>query len=111
MERLVSDLIELSTRHNFVYYLTRGTILRGWARSALGDTTEGISSIEDGILKYQVTGSTLDMPYLLALKAEALYLADRTSEALEAIKDAERLAETSGERWWCAELHRSALCF
>ena len=46
------------------------------------------------------------MPFFLALKAEALYLADRTSEALEAIKDAERLAETSGERWWCAELHR-----
>jgi len=35
-----------------------------------------------------------------------LYLADRISEGLEAIKDAERLAETSGERWWCAELHR-----
>ena len=32
------------------------------------------------------------MPYLLALKAEALYLADRTSEALEAISEAEALA-------------------
>jgi hypothetical protein len=31
---------------------------------------------------------------------------DRTSEALKAIKEAERLAETSGERWWSAELHR-----
>ena len=31
---------------------------------------------------------------------------DRTSEALEAIKEAERLAETYRERWWCAELHR-----
>ena len=46
------------------------------------------------------------MPYLLALKAEALHLADRTSEALEAIKEAEALVETSGERWWYAELHR-----
>jgi predicted ATPase len=111
MERLVSDLIELSTRHNFVYYLTRGTILRGWARSALGDTVQGISWIEDGIEHWRATGAMLALPFFLALKAEALYLADRTSEALEAIKDAERLAETSGERWWCAELHRSALCF
>ena len=31
----------------------------------------------------------LRMPYYLALKAEALYLADRTSEALEAISEAE----------------------
>ena len=46
------------------------------------------------------------MPYYLALKAEALHLADRTSEALEAIREAEALAERFEERWWCAELHR-----
>jgi hypothetical protein len=72
----------------------------------LGDTTEGISSIEDGILKYQVTGSTLDMPFLLALKAEALYLADRTSEALEAIKEAEEDGERFEGRCCSSDLHR-----
>jgi adenylate cyclase len=46
------------------------------------------------------------MPYFLAGKAEALHLANRTSEALEAIKQAEAMAEKSEERWWCAELHR-----
>jgi hypothetical protein len=48
----------------------------------------------------------LDTPSLLALKAEALHLADRTSEALEAIREAEAMAERSEERFWCAELHR-----
>ena len=43
---------------------------------------------------------------MLALKAEALYLADRTSEALKAIREAEALAEEREERWWSAELHR-----
>ena len=46
------------------------------------------------------------MPYYLALKAEALHLADRTSEALEAISKADAMVERSGERWWCAELYR-----
>ena len=46
------------------------------------------------------------MPYSLALKAEALYMADRTSEALETIREAEALVERRGERYWCAELHR-----
>jgi predicted ATPase len=46
------------------------------------------------------------LSYYLALKAEALYLARRTSEALEAINEAEALAERSEERWWSAELHR-----
>ena len=46
------------------------------------------------------------MPLFLALKAEALHLAHRTSEALEAIKEAEALVERSEDRWWCVELHR-----
>ena len=49
VERLASDLIELSTRHNFALWLAGGEVLRGWARSASGDITEGISWIEDGI--------------------------------------------------------------
>jgi hypothetical protein len=46
------------------------------------------------------------VPLFLALKAEALHLADRTSEALEAIGEAEALAEKFEGRWWSAELHR-----
>ena len=106
VERLASDLIELSTRQNFAPWLARGIILRGWARSASGDTVQGISLIEDGLEVWRATGAMLYIPFFLSLKAEAFYLVDRTSEALEAIKEAERLAETSGERWWCAELHR-----
>ena len=37
VDRLTSELIELSTRHNFVYWLALGAINRGWARSALGN--------------------------------------------------------------------------
>ena len=106
VERLASDLIELSTRQNFALWLPIGAVLRGWARSAFGDTDEGISWIEAGIKDYRATGSMAMMPYFLARKAEALHLADRTSEALEAIKEAEALAERSEERWWSAELYR-----
>jgi adenylate cyclase len=46
------------------------------------------------------------VPFFLALKAEAFHLADRTCEALEAIREAEALAKRSEERCWSAELHR-----
>jgi hypothetical protein len=39
-------------------------------------------------------------------KGRSLHLADRTSEALEAIKEAEKVVERSEQREWCAELHR-----
>ncbi len=48
----------------------------------------------------------LGLPSHLARKGEALHLADRTSEALEAINEAEALAERFEERSYCAELYR-----
>ena len=46
------------------------------------------------------------MPLWLALRAEALHLADRSREALESIDEAEKLVERSEERWCCSELYR-----
>jgi tetratricopeptide (TPR) repeat protein len=106
VDRLASDLIELSTRHNFAQWLALGAIYRGWARSASGNTADGIPWIEQGIRDFRATGSVLGLPYYLLLMAEALHLADRTSEALEAINEAEALAERFEERWWYAEFHR-----
>jgi predicted ATPase len=111
VERLTTDLIELSTRQDFSLYLTRGVILRGWARSASGDTEQGLSLIEEGIEDWRATGATLCVPFFLALKAEALYLAGRTAEALQSIKEAEELVERTEERWWSAELYRLCAVF
>src|SRR5271166_4143446 len=106
VERLASELIELSTRYNFALWLPGANVLRGWVRSVCGDTAEGIAWIEQGIKDYRATGSTLAIPMWLALKAEALHLADRTSEALETLREAQTLAERFEVRSWYAELHR-----
>jgi tetratricopeptide (TPR) repeat protein len=106
VDRLASELIELSTRHHLVYWLALGEIYRGCARSASGDTAEGISWIEQGLIDLRATGAVLVLPPHLARKAEALHLADRTSEALEAINEAEALAQRFESRYWSAELHR-----
>jgi tetratricopeptide (TPR) repeat protein len=105
-ERLASDLIELSTRHHFAHWRAMGTVLCGWARSASGDAAEGISRIEEGIEDLRADGSMLGVLSLLTLKAEALYVANRISEALEVTRKAEALVERFEGRWWCAELYR-----
>jgi predicted ATPase len=106
VERMATDVIELSTRQNFAAWQAAGAVLRGWVRCRSGHPAEGISLIEGGIQGLQATGSILGVPYCLGLKAEALHFADRTYEALEAIKQAKALIERSEERWWYAELHR-----
>jgi hypothetical protein len=105
VDRLASELIQLSTRHNFVLWLAIGAIHHGWARSATGETAEGIAWIEQGIRDYLATGAVLDMPHWLELKAEALHLADRTSEALEALNEAEAMAKRIELGFWYAEGH------
>jgi hypothetical protein len=48
----------------------------------------------------------LGLPYHLAKKAEAFHLANRTSEALEAINEAVAIAERFEYGYCSAELHR-----
>ena len=60
----------------------------------------------DPAISIAAAGTVLGLPHWLALKAEALHLANRTAEALEAIREAEVLAERFENRHWCAELHR-----
>jgi hypothetical protein len=46
------------------------------------------------------------LPYLLGLLADARIKAGHQSEAMKAVKDAIAVAETSGERFYSAELYR-----
>ena len=99
VERLAIKPIELSTRHHFAHWLLpQGEVLRGWARSTSGDITEGISWIVEGTDDFRATGALRGLPFFIVLKSEALQLADRTFEALEAIRDAEEVVERSQER-------------
>jgi serine/threonine protein kinase/tetratricopeptide (TPR) repeat protein len=106
VERLASELIELSARYNFAFWLPGANVLRGWARSVCGDTSEGISWIERGIEDYRASGSMPGMPLWLSVKAEAMCLADRSAEALEAIEEAEAMAKRFEIGSWYAELKR-----
>jgi hypothetical protein len=105
VERSTSNLEELSTRHNFAHWLAVGAMLRGWACCASGDITEGILWIERGIGEYRGSGSMIGLPFWLTLKAEALHVAKRTSEAFEAIQEAEALVKKSEQHNMDVELH------
>lgn len=108
VERFASEVIEVSTREQIGNWLAGSGMLRGWAQGTSGSPSEGLGCIEDGLRVYP---SRLGLPFWLVLKAEVLYLGNRVVEALEALTQSETLAERSGERWWCAELHRFRAVF
>ena len=111
VDRLASDLIELSTRHNFAYWLAVGAIHRGWARSASGDTAEGIPWIEQGIRDFRATGTVLVLPYFLGLKAEALHLADRTLKLLRQLRRRKHWSKNLKSASGVPNCTGSAVCF
>jgi serine/threonine protein kinase len=106
LKRSALDLIELAKRYNFAFWLAEAKVLLGWACTASSERLRGISLIERGIEDYRATGSVIGMPMLLAIKAEAFHVVDRTFEALEVVKEAQALAQRFEVRWLCAELHR-----
>ena len=109
--RLSSELVELSTRQHFPHFRAFGTALLGWTRSVAGLFTQGISWMDDGIEELRTSGALLPISGLLGAKAEALYLANRTFEALDTIKQAETLVERTEARWWSAEFYRLRAIF
>jgi hypothetical protein len=52
-----------------------------------------------------------EMPLFLALKAEALFTANRSSEALEAVEEAQAVSQKYEAPSWSAELHRFRAVF
>ena len=108
VDRFASDLIELSTGENFVFWLAWGSVSRGWARSALGNAAQAISWINDGIRDYAATGSMIGIPCWWGLKAEALHLANRPSEAL--VVESRRQSGSQKERVLPNSM-RSVECF
>ena len=80
--RFASELIENLHASQFCVLASNRT-----DSSASGDTAKGISWIEQGIRDLRATGTVLALPGRLARKAEALHLAGRTSESLEAISE------------------------
>jgi predicted ATPase len=98
--------IALCTEQGFAYYLAWGTTLQGWAQVVQGHGEVGIGRIRRGLAALRATGAALRLPYYLALLAEACGQTGQGTEGLALLTEAFALVDTTGERWWAAELHR-----
>jgi TOMM system kinase/cyclase fusion protein len=98
--------IALCKEQGFAYYLAWGTTLQGWTQVVQGQGEVGIGQIRRGLAALRATGAALRLPYYLALLAEACGQTGQAAEGLALLTEALTLVDTTGERWWEAELHR-----
>jgi predicted ATPase len=96
----------IATEHGFSFWLAGGLAMRGWALAERGARSDGVSHLRQGLAAWVATGSETYRTYYLALLAEALDQDGESVEGLEVLAQAQALAESTGERFHEAELHR-----
>ncbi|HEV8711392.1 MAG TPA: adenylate/guanylate cyclase domain-containing protein [Candidatus Binatia bacterium] len=98
--------LTLAREQGFPLILGQGAILQGWALAEQGQSEEGITQIRQGLATCQAIGSGMHQSYYLALLAEAYGKAGQAEEGLAALAEALTVVDTSGERFYEAELYR-----
>jgi len=83
-----------------------GLMLRGWAIAAQGDHDEGLKNIRQGLTLWESAGSRVLRPYALATLATLCLQSRRSDHGLSLLQEALALVNTTGERWYEAELYR-----
>jgi DNA-binding winged helix-turn-helix (wHTH) protein/predicted ATPase len=97
---------QLATEHDLPMPRAWSTGITGWCAAENGDLDRGIALLTEAITTLHATQSRHTMAYLLGLLADVQMKAGRHADAMKAVEDGIALAETGGERYYSAELHR-----
>jgi class 3 adenylate cyclase/predicted ATPase len=98
--------IAISSKHDFVFWLLTGMILRGWALTARDQVAEGVAQMGQALAGYRQTGAGILRPYYQALLADVYGRIGKETEAFQLLDEAEAAVKATDERWWEAELYR-----
>jgi predicted ATPase/DNA-binding winged helix-turn-helix (wHTH) protein len=96
----------IAAEHDFSTLLSLGTILHGWASARLGHEAEGVRQMREGLASFARTEARFYRPWNLALLGDTYAQAGDYPAALDVLDEALKLAESTGERMFEAELHR-----
>ena len=107
-------VMQLAHEQGSPYWLSMGTVLEGWARTAHGEAAEGMTQMQHGLQKFRETGATLVLPYFLGLFADAYAQKSQAEElcsslieaGLTNLAEALTCSEQTGESIYAAELYR-----
>jgi class 3 adenylate cyclase/predicted ATPase len=98
--------LTLAREYRFRNWVGHGSVLQGWALAAQGQSVEGIAQMRHGLATCQATGAGILHSHHLALLAEAYGKAGQAEEGLATLAEALTVVNTSGERFYEAELYR-----
>ena len=105
---VADELVKLANEKGALFWEALTMLNHGWHLSLTGKASKAVETLISAIAACRSTGAGLCMPLYLSCLAEAYADLGRFDEALRWIGDARVAVETSGERWWEAEVSRTA---
>jgi predicted ATPase/class 3 adenylate cyclase len=106
-QRHAEELLALSTEHDLPLFLGWAIALRGWGLVTLGEAREGLVLLKRGLTAVRATGAVAGTPRQYLWLAEARAVLGQPLEGLDHLAEAAEIIETTEERAFEAELHRS----
>jgi predicted ATPase len=100
------ELLVLSERLGFPFWVAFARAARGWARVESGEDAAGIEEMQLALAQLDEIESEVCMPMLISWHAESLGKVGRYNEALRALEQGLARAEAAGQHYYDAELHR-----
>ena len=100
------ELTALAGDKGALFWKAVGTMAQGWVFALTGKASDAVDPLTAGLGAFRSTGSTLWMPLHMSCLAIAYRDLDRFDEAWGCISEAMTAIETTGERWYEAEVLR-----
>jgi class 3 adenylate cyclase/predicted ATPase len=106
--KLADDLVALAQEKGSLYWKSYGLMLQAWLMADGGSVAEAIPNVISATDAMRSTGATAYAPWYLAFLAQAHADRGELAEARRRIAEALAIAETTGETWCEADIHRIA---
>jgi class 3 adenylate cyclase/predicted ATPase len=102
----VEAAIALGTGHEFPRFVTQGSILGGYLLIRQQQRDKGVELIRNALLAQGLRGPEREQSYFDSLVGEAYGIIGHTEEGLTMMGETLARVQTTGERFYEAELHR-----
>ena len=101
-----SESLALAREQDFATWIGISQMIRGASLAGSGNCKEGLEELEHGMKAHAAMGATTYQPFALALLVKGLIAAGRLDAALYTLTEALAVSESTGERFYAAELLR-----
>jgi predicted ATPase len=105
---LVDELITVADEAGAVQWNANGMMTRGWILAFTGRPLDTVQTITAALMSWRSTGSTYWVPLLLSYLARVYAELGQFDDAWRSIREATTTVKTTKERWFEADIYRTA---